>query len=78
MLLHAPLADIARRISSSAGTLASAGPRACLLTAGAPSMEGLAIWMSTLGVDFEILEPAGARNAGSLAGRLRRAARAAR
>ena len=78
VLLHAPQAEIARRISSSAGTLASAGPRSCLLTAGAPSLEGLAIWMSTLGVDFEILEPPGARQTlAALAQRLRRAARAA-
>lgn len=77
--LHAPLSALAPKISAAAGSLESAGPRACILTAGAPSLEGLAVWMSMLGVDFEILAPAGAAaTLAALAGRIRRAARAAR
>ena len=36
------------------GALESVGPRSCLLLTGAPSLDGLAVWMSTLGVEFEI------------------------
>jgi len=57
VLLHAPIADMARRISPSAGMLESAGARACVLHAGAPSLDALAVWMSLLGVDFEIQDP---------------------
>jgi predicted DNA-binding transcriptional regulator YafY len=74
--LHAPRAEIAARCSSY-GSLESDGPSACVLTTGAGSIEGLAAWMATLGVDFEVLEPAGAAAAvAALATRLRRAARA--
>jgi len=57
VLLHAPIAEMAKRISPSSGTLESAGPRACLLHAGAPSLDALAVWMALLGVDFEIQDP---------------------
>ena len=47
--------------------------------AGAPSIEALAAWISTLGVEFEILEPAGAARAlAAMADRIRRAGRTAR
>jgi predicted DNA-binding transcriptional regulator YafY len=61
VLLHAPIAEMAPRFSASTGTLESAGPDACLLIAGVPSVDGLVVWMSMLGVDFEIQEPAEAR-----------------
>ena len=61
VLLHAPIAEMARRISPATGTLESVGPRSCLLLAGAPSLDGLAVWMSTLGVEFEIQDPPEAR-----------------
>lgn len=74
--LHAPLAEMTARFSSSSGTLESAGPDTCVLTTGAPSLEGLVAWMAMLGVDFEILEPPGAAAAlRAVAGRIRRAAR---
>jgi len=73
VLLHAPIAEMARKVSPSAGVLESAGPNRCLLHAGAPSLDALAVWMSLLGVDFEIRDPPEARE------HLRRlAARAAR
>jgi predicted DNA-binding transcriptional regulator YafY len=61
VLLRAPIAEMARRISPATGTLESVGPRSCLLLIGAPTLDGLAIWMSTLGVEFEIREPPEAR-----------------
>jgi len=61
ILLHAPIAEMAKRISPSAGALESVGPRSCLLHAGAPSLDGLAFWMSTLGVEFEVRDPPEAR-----------------
>ena len=75
--LHAPAAAMESRLGHSAGTLESTGPDTCLLTTGAPSLEGLAVWMGMLGVDFEILEPPGAAETlDALARRIRRAARA--
>ena len=61
VLLHAPIAEMARRISPATGTLESVDPRSCLLLAGVPSLDGLAVWMSTLGVEFEIQDPPEAR-----------------
>jgi predicted DNA-binding transcriptional regulator YafY len=76
--LHAPASEVAARLSWY-GRVESDGPRACIATAGAPSIEALAAWMSTLGVEFEILEPAGAAKAvAAMADRIRRAARSAR
>ncbi|HVT07954.1 MAG TPA: WYL domain-containing protein [Polyangia bacterium] len=75
--LHAPLADLTPKLSASAGALESTGPDTCVLTTGAPSLEGLAVWMAMLGVDFEILDPPGAAaTLQALAARIRRAARA--
>ncbi|HVY37469.1 MAG TPA: WYL domain-containing protein [Polyangia bacterium] len=74
--LHAPLAEMAPKFSASAGTLESTGPDTCVLTTGAPSVEGLAAWMAMLGVDFEILDPPGA--AAALRDLTRRIGRAAR
>ena len=61
ILLHAPIAEMARRLSPSAGILESAGEERCLLQAGAPSLDALAVWMSLLGVDFEVRDPPEAR-----------------
>ena len=61
VLLQAPIAEMARRISPATGTLESVGPRSCLLLASVPSLEGLAVWMSALGVEFEIQDPPAAR-----------------
>jgi predicted DNA-binding transcriptional regulator YafY len=61
VLLHAPIAEMARKVSPSAGALESVDARSCLLHAGAPSLDALAVWMSLLGVEFEVREPPGAR-----------------
>jgi len=76
--LHAPAAEVAPRLSWY-GRVDSDGPRQSIVTAGAPSIEALAAWISTLGVEFEILEPPGAARAlAAMAARIRRAGRAAR
>jgi len=76
--LHAPAAEVAPRLSWY-GQVDSDGPRQSIVTAGAPSIEALAAWISTLGVEFEILEPPGAARAlAAMAARIRRAGRAAR
>ncbi|HXJ20165.1 MAG TPA: YafY family protein [Polyangia bacterium] len=73
ILLHAPIAEMARKVSPSAGILETVDAKRCLLHAGAPSLDALAVWMSLLGVDFDIRDPPEARE------HLRRlAARAAR
>ena len=61
VLLHAPIADMARKVSPTAGTLESVDARSCLLHAGAPSLDALAVWMSLLGVEFEVRDPPEAR-----------------
>ena len=61
VLLHAPIAEMARKVSPAAGTLESVDARSCLLHAGAPSLDALAVWMSLLGVEFEVQEPREAR-----------------
>jgi predicted DNA-binding transcriptional regulator YafY len=61
VLLLAPIAEMARRISPAAGALESVDARSCLLHTGAPSLDALAVWMALLGVDFEIREPPAAR-----------------
>jgi predicted DNA-binding transcriptional regulator YafY len=61
VLLHAPIAEIARKVSPAAGTLESVDAGSCLLHAGTPSLDALAVWMSLLGVEFEIRAPPEAR-----------------
>ena len=61
VLLRAPIADMARKVSPTAGTLESVDARSCLLHAGAPSLDALAVWMSLLGVEFEVRDPPEAR-----------------
>jgi len=61
VLLHAPIAEMARKVSPSAGALESVDARSCLLHAGAPSLDALAVWMSLLGVEFEVRDPPEAR-----------------
>jgi predicted DNA-binding transcriptional regulator YafY len=57
MTLHAPVEAIAKRLPPSAGTLEAIDERACMLHTGSHSMEGLAIHLMLLGVDFQVHEP---------------------
>ncbi|HVV51059.1 MAG TPA: YafY family protein [Polyangia bacterium] len=61
VLLHAPIEEMARKVPPSSGSLESVGARSCLLHAGAPSLDALAVWMSLLGVEFEVRDPPEAR-----------------
>lgn len=67
--------EVGQHFSPSAATIESDGPESCVVTAGADNPETLALYLATVGCDFEILGPpeviAGAQVAGE---RLRRAA----
>lgn len=60
VLFHAPVEQMAARIPAWVGTLESAGARACVLHAGASSLDELVAWMAAIGAEFEIQEPAAA------------------
>jgi predicted DNA-binding transcriptional regulator YafY len=57
VLLHAPHADLARRVPQTYGTLEARDDGTCLLHAGADWLGGLAIFIADIGVDFEVFEP---------------------
>jgi predicted DNA-binding transcriptional regulator YafY len=61
VLLRAPIAEMARKVSPSAGALETVDGHSCLLHAGAPSLDALAVWMSLLGIEFEVRDPPEAR-----------------
>ena len=75
VLLHAPIAQMAKRFSPAAGSLESVDAQSCLLHIGVPSLDALAGWMSALGVEFEVRDPPEAReHLREMAARLLRAA----
>ena len=55
--LHAPLETLTKRIPPSAGVLESIDEQSCLLRTGSYSVEGIAMHLSWLGVDFRVHEP---------------------
>jgi predicted DNA-binding transcriptional regulator YafY len=55
--LHAPMEALAKRIPPSAGVLESIDEKSCLLQTGSYSVEGIAMHLSWLGVDFHVHEP---------------------
>ncbi len=57
VLLHAPLAAVAARVPPGAGTLEALGERTCVLHTSADWLGGLAIYVASTGVDFEVLDP---------------------
>ncbi|MFI7089042.1 helix-turn-helix transcriptional regulator [Streptomyces anulatus] len=57
ILLKAPLAEAARRVSPSAGVLEAVDADTCRLTAGAPDLTVLVIHVLMMGIDFEVIEP---------------------
>ncbi|EGE45382.1 WYL domain-containing protein [Streptomyces sp. SID4928] len=59
VLLKAPAAEAARRVSPSAGVLEPVDADTCRLTAGAPDLAVLAIHVLMMGIDFEVIEPPG-------------------
>jgi predicted DNA-binding transcriptional regulator YafY len=57
VLLHAPYETIAARVSPYAVLLERVDNERCRLQAGAHSVETAAVWILTLGVDFEVEKP---------------------
>jgi predicted DNA-binding transcriptional regulator YafY len=74
--LHAPAQAVAERIPPTVGQLEADGERSCTLHTGAESLDVLAIYVTLIGVEFEVLDPPElAEHILVLAGRLTRAAR---
>ena len=57
IVLHAPLADMARRIPASAGVLTVVDDARCLLECGAHALDTLVYWLLVLDVEVEVLAP---------------------
>ncbi len=57
VLLHAPLATVARRVPPASGTLEAVDEHSCLLHTSADWLGGLAIYIATIDVDFEVIDP---------------------
>ncbi|MGK5631197.1 helix-turn-helix transcriptional regulator [Streptomyces sp. URMC 123] len=57
VLLRAPLAEAAERVSPSSGVLEAVDEHTCRLRTGAMSLESLAFHVVLLGFDFEVIEP---------------------
>ena len=55
--LRAPMEALAKRIPPSAGVLEAIDANSCLLQTGSYSVEGIAMHLSWLGVDFRVHEP---------------------
>jgi predicted DNA-binding transcriptional regulator YafY len=57
VMIHAPLADVARRSSPTAGRLEAVGEHACILHTGSNSLDELALYVAVKGFDFHVLDP---------------------
>jgi predicted DNA-binding transcriptional regulator YafY len=57
IVLHAPLSVVAERVAPTVGSLKALDEETCLLRCGGDWLGGLAVYVATIGVDFEILEP---------------------
>lgn len=55
--LHASADQVAQRIPSTAGLLEAIDERTCLLHTGGESLSNLAAFLSTIEVDFDVLDP---------------------
>ncbi|MFF0153323.1 helix-turn-helix transcriptional regulator [Micromonospora sp. NPDC005203] len=55
--LHASADQVAQRIPSTAGLLEAIDERTCLLHTGGESLRNLAAFLSTIEVDFDVLDP---------------------
>lgn len=75
ILLHTSAEHAAQRFPPTTGVLEATGPGECVLSAGAYSLDDIAMHLALSGVEFTVLEPAGLRDhVRALADRLRRAA----
>ena len=74
--LYAPARAVAERIPPTVGQLEADGEYACVLRTGAESLDVLAIYVTLIDAEFEVLDPPEfAEHIGVLAARLTRAAR---
>ena len=74
VILHAPAGTVAARIPPAVGLLEAVDERTCVLDTGADTLDRLAVYLSMLGVDFEVSEPADlVEHIRTLADRYRRA-----
>jgi len=57
VVVHAGAAVLAERIGPNAGTVTAIDDAMCLLDTGADSLEMMAVYLGTLGVDFTVADP---------------------
>ncbi|SDC08765.1 helix-turn-helix transcriptional regulator [Actinokineospora iranica] len=77
--LHLPLDEAAEHIGPTNGVLEARDERSCTLRAGASSLDGLVVWISLIGCEFEVQEPPElAERMTGIAARLTRAAQRSR
>ena len=57
VLVHAPAAEVAPRIPAAAGHVEAQDAGTCVLHTGADSLDGLAVHLGLLGLDFTVTEP---------------------
>lgn len=57
ILLHAPLAAVAERVTPAMGTLVALDDATCEFRTGADTLPVLAVYLGFLDVDFEVLDP---------------------
>ncbi len=75
VILHAPMASLARRVPASYGSLEPIDEDSCMLYTGSGWLGGLAVYVAELGVDFTVVDPPEfAERVRELAGRFARAA----
>ena len=57
VILHAPIATLARRVPASYGSLEPIDDDSCMLHTGSDWLGGLAVYVAELGVDFTVVDP---------------------
>jgi predicted DNA-binding transcriptional regulator YafY len=78
VVLHGPAAELTARLHYHPGSLEPIDDQTCLLRAGAGWLDGIALYITSLGVEFEVLEPPElVERFAALADRFTRAARSA-
>ncbi|WP_042832203.1 WYL domain-containing protein, partial [Streptomyces rimosus] len=55
--VHAPAAQVQERMPATAATVEPRDAQSCTVTAGAHSLDELALWVGLLGVPFTVHEP---------------------
>lgn len=57
ILLHAPIEEVAERVTTTTGMLEPIDEHTCMLHAGGDNLNGMAFYIGLLGFDFEVLDP---------------------